>query len=88
VLRRPPFGTKARGAYAMKREYAILKALKPVYPYCPEPLVFCDDKAVITQQICDRYRHGQTTDRRFQMLFFGVHILEKAARRMMREGFS
>jgi aminoglycoside phosphotransferase (APT) family kinase protein len=47
VLRRPPFGTKAKTAHDMGREYRILKALRPVFPYCPEPLVYTEDESVI-----------------------------------------
>ncbi|MGB4268690.1 MAG: phosphotransferase family protein, partial [Spirochaetota bacterium] len=47
VLRRPPFGKKAKTAHDMHREYSILKALKPVFPYCPTPLVYCDDESII-----------------------------------------
>jgi aminoglycoside phosphotransferase (APT) family kinase protein len=47
VLRRPPFGAKARSAHDMSREYRILKALKPVFPYCPEPLAYSEDPAVM-----------------------------------------
>jgi len=47
VLRRPPFGKKAKTAHDMSREYRILKALKPVFPYVPEPLAYCDDPAII-----------------------------------------
>lgn len=47
VLRRPPFGTKAKSAHDMSREYRVLKALKPFYPYCPNPVVFCDDPDVM-----------------------------------------
>ena len=47
VLRRPPFGTKAAKAHDMGREYRILKALRPVYPYVPEALAYCEDPAVI-----------------------------------------
>jgi aminoglycoside phosphotransferase (APT) family kinase protein len=47
VLRRPPFGRKAKTAHDMGREYRILKALKPVFPYCPEPLVYCEDESVL-----------------------------------------
>jgi aminoglycoside phosphotransferase (APT) family kinase protein len=43
--------------------------------------------AVIAQQIYYRYYHGQTKDERFKMLIFGVHVLEKAATRVMNEGF-
>ena len=47
VLRRPPFGTKAKSAHDMSREFRILKALKPVYPYCPQPLVYSDDTEIM-----------------------------------------
>lgn len=47
VLRRPPFGRKAKTAHDMLREYRILTALRPVFPYCPKPLVYCDDESVI-----------------------------------------
>ncbi|MCU0579657.1 MAG: phosphotransferase family protein, partial [Desulfobacterota bacterium] len=47
VLRRPPFGTKAKTAHDMSREYRILNALRPVFPYCPEPLVDTEDETVI-----------------------------------------
>jgi aminoglycoside phosphotransferase (APT) family kinase protein len=47
VLRRPPFGTKAASAHDMEREYRILSALRPVYPYCPQPVAWCGDKAVL-----------------------------------------
>lgn len=46
VLRRPPFGTKAATAHDMSREFRILTALRPVFPYVPEPLVYCEDAAV------------------------------------------
>ena len=47
VLRRPPFGKKARTAHDMGREYRILKALRPVFPYCPEPLAYTEDTSII-----------------------------------------
>lgn len=47
VLRRPPFGTKAKSAHDMSREFRILKALKPVYPYCPQPLLYSDDTDIM-----------------------------------------
>lgn len=47
VLRRPPFGTKAKTAHDMKREYTILDALKPVFPYCPKPLLYTEDTYVM-----------------------------------------
>lgn len=47
VLRRPPFGKKAKTAHDMGREYKMLKALKPVFPYCPEPLVYSEDPEIM-----------------------------------------
>ncbi len=47
VLRRPPFGRKAKTAHDMGREYRILNALKPVFPYCPKPLVYTEDASVM-----------------------------------------
>ncbi len=47
VLRRPPFGTKARSAHDMGREYRILQALHPVFPYAPRPLAYSEDPAVM-----------------------------------------
>jgi len=47
VLRRPPHGTKAKSAHDMGREYRMLKALKPVFPYCPEALLYCEDESVM-----------------------------------------
>ncbi|MFZ3044662.1 MAG: phosphotransferase family protein [Desulfatirhabdiaceae bacterium] len=47
VLRRRPFGAKARSAHDMSREYRILKALKPVFPYCPEPLAYSEDPVIM-----------------------------------------
>ncbi|MEW5722694.1 MAG: phosphotransferase family protein [Thermodesulfobacteriota bacterium] len=47
VLRRPPFGTKAKTAHDMGREYRILSALQDVFPYCPRPLAYTEDPSVI-----------------------------------------
>jgi aminoglycoside phosphotransferase (APT) family kinase protein len=47
VLRRPPFGRKAKTAHDMGREYRILKALHPVFPYCPRPLAYTEDTSVM-----------------------------------------
>ena len=47
VLRRPPFGKKAKSAHDMLREYRILKTLKPHFRYCPEALAYCEDPAVM-----------------------------------------
>ena len=47
VLRRPPAGTKARGAHDMKREHRVQSALRPVYPLVPRMVGFCGDHSVI-----------------------------------------
>ncbi|MFO7665025.1 MAG: phosphotransferase family protein [Desulfobacterales bacterium] len=47
VLRRPPFGRKAKSAHDMGREYRILKALRPVYKYCPEPFIYSEDETIM-----------------------------------------
>jgi len=47
VLRRPPIGAKIKTAHDMGREYRILSAIRPVFPYCPETLVYCEDPSVI-----------------------------------------
>lgn len=47
ILRRPPFGKKAKTAHDMAREYRVLRSLKPVFPYCPEPLVYSEDENII-----------------------------------------
>ena len=52
ILRRPPFGAKAKSAHDVLREARIMNALKPVYPYVPNILAHCADHAVIG---CDFY---------------------------------
>jgi len=52
ILRRPPFGKKAKGAHDMVREARIMQALKPVYPYVPDVLAVCQDPAIMD---CDFY---------------------------------
>lgn len=47
VLRRPPFGQKAKTAHDMSREYKILKALKDQFPCAPKVFVYSDDESVI-----------------------------------------
>ncbi len=47
VLRRPPFGTKAKSAHSMIREYRVMTALRPVFAQVPETLYYTDDESVI-----------------------------------------
>lgn len=47
VLRRPPFGTRAKTAHDMSREHRVLSGLVRVWPRVPRPVLFCDDESVI-----------------------------------------
>ena len=47
VLRRPPFGHKAKSAHDMGREFRILNQLNTGFPYCPKADVHCIDESVI-----------------------------------------
>lgn len=46
ILRRPPPGTKARGAHDMGREFRVLARLQPHFK-CPRPLAYCEDTSLI-----------------------------------------
>jgi len=46
ILRRPPFGHKARSAHDMGREVRFLRALRPVYDGLPEVIAHCEDETV------------------------------------------
>ena len=47
VLRRPPFGHKAKGAHDMLREARLMAQLKPAYPYVPTVVAICEDSALL-----------------------------------------
>jgi aminoglycoside phosphotransferase (APT) family kinase protein len=47
VLRRPPFGHKAKSAHDMVREAKVMQALRPVYPLVPEVVAVCEDDSVL-----------------------------------------
>lgn len=47
VLRRPPFGSRPESGHDMRREHDVQLALQDAYPYCPRPLLFCADEAVL-----------------------------------------
>lgn len=47
ILRRPPFGKKAKTAHDMKREFDILTALKGHYPCSPEALLYSEGDGVM-----------------------------------------
>ncbi len=50
ILRRPPTGTKAKGAHDMRREHDIQAALAPAFPAVPRMVAICDDESVIGSQ--------------------------------------
>ncbi|MFG1302960.1 phosphotransferase family protein [Xanthobacter autotrophicus] len=47
ILRRPPFGHKAKSAHDMVREARVMQALRPVYPYVPAIVAICEDAGVL-----------------------------------------
>ncbi|TVP91104.1 MAG: phosphotransferase family protein [Pseudomonadaceae bacterium] len=47
VLRRPPFGVKAKSAHDMGREYRIINQLNDGFPYCPKAYAHCTDESVL-----------------------------------------
>lgn len=47
ILRTPPHGTIAKKAHDMSREYKILDALNPYFPYAPKVVLNCVDEQVI-----------------------------------------
>lgn len=50
ILRRPPTGTKAKGAHDMRREHDIQAALAPVFPKVAPMVAFCADESVLGSQ--------------------------------------
>ena len=47
VLRRPPFGSKVRGAHDMSREVRFLTRLQGVYPLAPRVVAACEDATLL-----------------------------------------
>ena len=47
ILRRPPRGNRAASTHDMRREFRVQQRLRPVFPYVPKVLAFCDDESVI-----------------------------------------
>lgn len=47
VLRRAPHGPIPARAHDMAREFRVLQAVAPHYPLAPQPVVVCEDAAVI-----------------------------------------
>ncbi len=57
MLRRPPFGTKAKTAHDMGREYRVLSALHRVFPMRPSPSLYCEDESVMGSPFYVMERH-------------------------------
>ena len=47
VLRRPPFGPVAPKAHDMAREFRVLQAVGPHFPYAPRVHLLCEDNSVL-----------------------------------------
>lgn len=47
ILRRPPAGTKAKGAHDMGREFTVQSLLKPALPEVPTMVGLCRDTSII-----------------------------------------
>jgi aminoglycoside phosphotransferase (APT) family kinase protein len=71
VIRRPPFGTRAKTAHSMIREYRIMTALKPVYPSVADTLYYTDDESIIGSEFY--------VMRRVDGLLIGKHIPQEWA---------
>ncbi len=58
ILRRPPVGTKAKGAHDLAREHDLQAALAPVFPQVPTMVALCTDPDVLgaTFYVMDRVR--------------------------------
>ena len=64
ILRRPPRGTKARGAHDMRRESDIQRALGDVYDHVPAIVAWCGDESVIGSEFYVMERLAGTILRR------------------------
>lgn len=50
ILRTSPPGVKAKSAHNMAREFQIMQALKPHYPYVPTMIDLCQDESVLGRE--------------------------------------
>ncbi|MFC0624981.1 phosphotransferase family protein [Kribbella deserti] len=78
ILRRPPAGTKAKGAHDMGREFRIQQALAPVYPYVPGMVAYCPDEALIGSEFYVMERIAGTIPRSE----LGVDLTPEETRRL------
>lgn len=84
ILRRPPAGTKPKGAHDMGREYRLQTALKPVFPPLAKQYLHCTDTTIIGAEfyVMERLR-GIIPRRRFPR---GVE-LDSVQARQLNENF-
>jgi len=47
VLRRPPFGHKAKSAHDMGREHRVMDSLKSQFPYVPQMIAYETDESIL-----------------------------------------
>jgi aminoglycoside phosphotransferase (APT) family kinase protein len=47
VLRKPPHGANIKGGHDMHREFRVLSALKPTFPYVPNPISYTEDESIV-----------------------------------------
>lgn len=81
ILRRPPAGTKAKGAHDMGREFRIQQALAPVYSLVPTMVGYCSDESVIGTEFYVMERLVGTILRRD--IPAGIGLDEASARNML-----
>jgi aminoglycoside phosphotransferase (APT) family kinase protein len=79
ILRRPPVGTKAKGAHDMGREYRIQAGLAPVFPYVPKMVAHCNDLEVIGSEFYVMERIAGTIPRRSEL---GVDLTPEQTRQL------
>lgn len=79
ILRRPPAGTKAKGAHDMCREYRIQAGLKPVFRYVPDMVAHCNDSSVIGSEFYVMERIAGTIPRTSDL---GVDLTTDQARQL------
>ena len=79
ILRRPPVGTKAKGAHDMGREFRIQQGLAPVFPYVPKMVAHCNDEAVLGSEFYVMERIAGTIPRRSEL---GVDLAPEQIRQL------
>jgi aminoglycoside phosphotransferase (APT) family kinase protein len=47
ILRTSPIGANIKSAHDMGREYQVLSRLINYFPYCPKPIAYADDEAIM-----------------------------------------